>query len=273
MKTTLLTLAVFFSVASFAQNGEIIHEVIQQRVHRMKFDFDHSGNNDDTYPPYDLYFHFFGDDVPWVTGFDIDCEYWIDSLGYCDYTSWTGHIHASYGDTIQRYDHAYWHGDTWLPLGSLYGSSYAFPYDADLYSTFKQYMPDGNECYGWIHYRIEAPNSDFNECWITFYDYAYCTEPGYPLIVGQTSYDWNAVEQTVTPEPTIHPNPSEGILTVSGKDIKEVEVFNALGQQILTQLVNGGTANIDLESQPAGVYFVNVTDQNGKGCVKKVVKR
>ena len=50
------------------------------------------------------------------------------------------------------------------------------------------------------------------------------------------------------------------------------EAFNALGQRIASVKGGGERLTIDLSGQPAGIYFVNVTDSVGRKCVKKVVK-
>ena len=158
----------------------------------------------------------------------------------------------------------------------IWGSSYCEFYTTGIHWLGVRWQKDDGYYYGWVKASLICDN--FLSCYpckmeFFLHDMAYCTNPEYPFRVGQTNYEWTAVDQTDMPKPTIHPNPTEGVFTVSGEDLKEVEVFNALGQRILTKLVDGSTANIDLESQPAGIYFVNVTDQNGKRCVKKIVKK
>ena len=71
---------------------------------------------------------------------------------------------------------------------------------------------------------------------------------------------------------TLHPNPTNGQVTIIGKDLKQAEVFNTLGQRVATATGKGETLQIDLADLPAGVYFVNITDEEGRKCVKKVVK-
>ena len=71
---------------------------------------------------------------------------------------------------------------------------------------------------------------------------------------------------------TLYPNPTNGLVTITGKDLKHAEVFNTLGQQVATASGEGETLHIDIANLPAGVYFVNVTDGEGRKCVKKVVK-
>ena len=71
---------------------------------------------------------------------------------------------------------------------------------------------------------------------------------------------------------TIHPNPSTGLVTITGKAIKQAEVLNTLGQRMATAQGEGEQMTVDISTLPAGVYFVNVTDKDGRKCVRKVVK-
>ena len=71
---------------------------------------------------------------------------------------------------------------------------------------------------------------------------------------------------------TIHPNPTIGQVTIMGQDLKTVEVFNTLGQQVSIANGNGERITLDIRNLPAGIYFVNITDSEGRKCVKKVVK-
>jgi hypothetical protein len=57
-----------------------------------------------------------------------------------------------------------------------------------------------------------------------------------------------------------------------GQDLKTVEVFNTLGQQVSASGGKGERITLDISKLPAGIYFVNITDGEGRKCVKKVVK-
>lgn len=71
---------------------------------------------------------------------------------------------------------------------------------------------------------------------------------------------------------TLYPNPTDGFITIAGQGLKSAEVFNTLGQQVATATGEGERLNVDLNGLPAGVYFVTITDKDGRKCVRKVVK-
>jgi len=108
---------------------------------------------------------------------------------------------------------------------------------------------------------------------VAVHEMAYCTIPNYPLRVGQTSFDWNGIDETeATASATLHPNPTTGLVTITGENLKAAEVFNTLGQSVATATGKGETMQVDLSGLPVGVYLVNVTDGEGRRCVRKVVK-
>ncbi len=70
----------------------------------------------------------------------------------------------------------------------------------------------------------------------------------------------------------VFPNPTTGQVTITGRDLKTAEAFNALGQHVATATNDGDRLTVDLGGLPVGVYFVNVTDEEGQKFVRKVVK-
>ena len=126
---------------------------------------------------------------------------------------------------------------------------------------------DGAFYYGW--FRLYAIKSEYK--W--YLDkFAYCTIPNHSLCWGQTSLDWGVGEAGDTACASVHPNPTGGQVTITGKDLRQAEVINTLGQRVATATGQGETLQADLGGLPAGVYFVNVTDGGGRKCVRMVVK-
>ena len=71
---------------------------------------------------------------------------------------------------------------------------------------------------------------------------------------------------------TLHPNPTNGQVTILGTNLKQAQIINALGQCVATVKGEGEQFTLDISNLPAGVYFVNITDGEGRKCVRKVVK-
>ncbi len=73
---------------------------------------------------------------------------------------------------------------------------------------------------------------------------------------------------------TVYPNPATDLIHVMGAAIQNVELYNAMGQLVLTE-ENPSTdrCTISISSLPAGIYVMYVTQSDGGVCVKKVVKR
>ena len=110
------------------------------------------------------------------------------------------------------------------------------------------------------HYVYEMANGSGN---INQFDITYAYTPG-PVYLD--------IEEKVGMICSLHPNPTTGQVTIMGQDLKAAVVFNTLGQQVAVASGEGETLHIDIANLPAGVYFVNVTDGEGRKCVKKVVK-
>lgn len=82
------------------------------------------------------------------------------------------------------------------------------------------------------------------------------------------SVDENQIENV-----TVYPNPATDRLFVDGQNMKQVELFNALGQCVMSQVVdNDMSTEISLLDLPNGIYLVRVSMCNGETEVKKVTK-
>ena len=103
------------------------------------------------------------------------------------------------------------------------------------------------------------------------HDMAFCTIPNYPLRWGQTSL--TGIEENGSAAfATVHPNPTTGLVTIVGENLNQADVVNMLGQCVATAQGKGETLQIDISSLPAGIYFVRITDDEGRKCTHKVVK-
>ena len=127
--------------------------------------------------------------------------------------------------------------------------------------------------YGWFETYLEwVGKSDRRVLHWGFDRTAFCTIPDYPLRWGQTSLTEGLDETESTAFVTLYPNPTTGFVTITGDNLRQAEVLNMLGQKVLGVRGEGNELQIDLATLPAGVYFINVTDSEGRKCVKKVVK-
>ena len=307
MKKTLLILALaMLTVTSLlAQEGEIIYTDYgpdglsyewQLVYEELPADWTYSGDI-----PLELDFlkdfaynagvPWYADDWPLTTILRLYC-YWHDSRYIqpyncvCDFLqrdpNGKPYVCAT-GDTISKITD---NGDfpTWnIPMNT----SVVFPYFSGPIS-FPQYIAfrvkkEEGYCYGWIEESIECMSypsgyggwdfaTEVHMPKVTVLGMAYCTVPNYPLRLGQTSFDWGVKEDNATAFASLYPNPTTGQVTVTGKNLQQIEVVNLLGQRVTMVQGQGETLQIDIADLPAGVYFVRITDEEGRKCVKKVMK-
>jgi hypothetical protein len=68
----------------------------------------------------------------------------------------------------------------------------------------------------------------------------------------------------------IYPNPTNGKLHIESKEpISQISIFNLLGQNIEKKQ---NTNQIDLSKAKAGIYLLNIEDENGNSQTHKIVK-
>jgi len=72
---------------------------------------------------------------------------------------------------------------------------------------------------------------------------------------------------------TIFPNPSDGIFTISRNAMRaRIEVCNVTGELFYSGVLMRAKEDIDMKSQPAGVYFLKITCADGSTAVSKLIK-
>lgn len=83
---------------------------------------------------------------------------------------------------------------------------------------------------------------------------------------------------TKGPEVVVYPNPSKGVFSLDLKSqIKNITVVNTLGAIIYEENIKNlpavTTKNIDLSNYENGIYFINVSDDNGSSYYKVVLEK
>ncbi len=83
---------------------------------------------------------------------------------------------------------------------------------------------------------------------------------------------------TKGPEVVVYPNPSKGIFNLDLKSqVKNITVVNTLGAIVFEENIDNSNAiktkTIDLSSFTNGVYFINVSDDNGSSSYKVVLEK
>ena len=148
-------------------------------------------------------------------------------------------------------------------------------------TSYQEYMMgfrkelDGAYYYAWVNiYMIREITYSSYKIWVCIDDFAYCNKPDYLLHWGQKSTLFDVFYELYNElfKVKLHPNPTNGIVTITGKDLSSIEVLNIMGQTILKSEYSGDNAIIDLTGQPVGIYFFNITNKQGDKCTKKIVK-
>ena len=288
MKNRLILLATLLaSVFSFAQEGEILYTDYGSGITKtfwtsnstpLYLDLDNDGRNEWVYEPYQIWGHNFG--LQLIQNFEEfpyqfePPQYWPFQTIYVNSNDLSSFPH--YGDTIPNLR---WQQGEHFP--QYYYFTHDNPTDFDYGRHFMgvkgRVGEEDDWCYGWIeasvyiHYWIEDQTM-FNKIDLVVYRTAYCTIPNYPLCIGQTSLDWGVEDNETTAIVTLHPNPATSQVTIMGIDLKSAEVINTVGQLVATVHGEGDRLTMDISALPAGVYFVSITDSEGRKCVRKVVK-
>ena len=84
----------------------------------------------------------------------------------------------------------------------------------------------------------------------------------------------NIVSENITEgQINIYPNPSTGIFTIEGNDIKEIEIIDITGKIIYNVIARNGVTwqSVNLSNNPKGIYSVRIKTNNSI-IIKKIVK-
>ena len=72
-------------------------------------------------------------------------------------------------------------------------------------------------------------------------------------------------------EAKVYPNPAKDMLRVEGKDILQVELFNIVGQKVLS--IDANFNAIKLDQLPGGLYFVRLQSKQGEQTLKLLIEK
>ena len=80
-------------------------------------------------------------------------------------------------------------------------------------------------------------------------------------------------EEVPSHQTSIVPNPTRGMVEVTGNGIRQAVAYNNLGQRVAIGQGDSDRLTLDLSNQPTGVYFISVTLDNGDSYTDKIVKQ
>lgn len=201
--------------------------------------------------------------APSVLARNASCFHAISDAYYLYYDNVYPDLDTPFSDSTLS-----WNGQ-WIHPEIAYVGQYHL--DTMVFKAGIRNGTEGEYYYGWMEaYAVVTYNYD--SVWFYLARTGFCTIPNYPLKWGQTSLTEDVEEIESVSYVMLYPNPSNGMVTIMGKDLKSAEVINALGQRVASVTGESERLQIDLNGLPAGIYFVNISDAEGRKCVRKVVK-
>ena len=83
--------------------------------------------------------------------------------------------------------------------------------------------------------------------------------------------DGTSVNETLTTETyNIFPNPVKDVLTVKGENMKQVVIYNSVGQMVETINAESDEVRVNVSAYNNGMYLINVIDNNGEMTTSKI---
>ena len=68
---------------------------------------------------------------------------------------------------------------------------------------------------------------------------------------------------------SIYPNPTSGIVKIEAENIRNVSIYNIMGEKVFSELAKGDTFEYDFSNQLAGIYIIRL--ETAKGVVTKQI--
>ena len=193
------------------------------------------------------------------------------------YMNWN----MKYGDTIPDHSSDYtsitggwWMSEPSNPNYPTFDLSEGYRNDS-VFIPIRKVVQEGY-LYGWLRFSVDAnlqPQNWYASGIVTLQEYSFCTIANQVVCVGQKGEYWTCVEPGGQYTCSVHPNPSQGLVSVRGGRIAEARLYSVMGQLVATKRGNGTEdLTMDITGLPSGLYFVAVISEDGQKAVKKIIK-
>lgn len=232
----------------------------------------------------------------------VEVEYWCDDNHWAhdkrivytrdangrivltEYQLWDGNAYTDYKRTVYEFNEAGYpttinfddfsaEDNDWVPGQCLY--------DIVWYENLtNHYLPDF-----YIYLNRDIPNlarmipidTIYTQPHLAFINEHCFAEDGHGMQKLEISYAETpnphyAVDENEGIKAKIYPNPTNGIVNISGKNIVNMEVVNIMGQVVMSKLCDADETKIDISSLNTGVYLIKLRNKNGKEFSEKIVK-
>ena len=94
---------------------------------------------------------------------------------------------------------------------------------------------------------------------------------GYQASHNLYSREGNAVQEMKSEDfYNIYPNPAKETLTIEGKSMKQIVIYNTTGQIVKKIDCNEEVININIEAFTAGIYLVNIINKKDSIITNKI---
>lgn len=139
---------------------------------------------------------------------------------------------------------------------------------AEGYNVFRngQQLTHGVTGHAFIDYS-STPTETYNYTITGHTDHLESNHSNVVYVDWTTDVNENTADQTIT----IYPNPTKNTVSVKADGLRQIRVFNVMGQNVICQTTLEDDITIDLSAQPKGCYFIETT--TAQGCTTtKIVK-
>lgn len=139
---------------------------------------------------------------------------------------------------------------------------------AEAYNIYRDGQRIGHGVTGTSFVDYEANSSHTYHYTVTGYTDFIESSPSNEVYIDWTT---GVNESGNSQEVSLYPNPTQSKVFVEAEGLRQVRVFNLMGQEVMNQAVDGNRFTLDLSSQPQGCYFIETTTEQGS-TISKIMK-